>query len=50
MQTFGNQGTNRFIRFSHHDTLEEAQAALHARGVCIVGVCVCECVNLDGLA
>jgi tRNA G18 (ribose-2'-O)-methylase SpoU len=38
MQTFGNQGTNRYIRFTHFLTLEDAREHLHQRAITIVGM------------
>jgi tRNA G18 (ribose-2'-O)-methylase SpoU len=38
LATFGNQGTQRFCKFRHFDTLEQAKAELKSRGIALVGI------------
>lgn len=38
LSTFGNQGTQRYCKFRHFDTLEEAKSELKTRGITLVGI------------
>jgi len=38
LSTFGNQGTQRYCKFTHFDTLEQAKSELSSRGITLIGI------------
>jgi tRNA G18 (ribose-2'-O)-methylase SpoU len=38
LSLFGNQGTQRYCRFSHFESLDDAKAELKRRGIRLVGI------------
>lgn len=38
LSLFGNQGTQRFCKFRHFDTLSEAKAELQSKGIKLIGI------------
>ena len=38
LSLFGNQGTQRYCKFRHFDTLQEAKTELKSRGIALVGI------------
>jgi tRNA(Leu) C34 or U34 (ribose-2'-O)-methylase TrmL len=38
LSTFGNQGTQKYCKYTHFDSLEQAKAELKSRGITLVGI------------
>jgi tRNA G18 (ribose-2'-O)-methylase SpoU len=38
LSTFGNQGTQRYCKFTHFDSLEQAKTELRERGIKLIGI------------
>lgn len=42
LSLFGNQGTQRYCKFRHFETLQEAKTELNSRGIALVGIEISE--------